>query len=119
MALAAVGECAAGAQQRCTARRLYLVLADRPGGLGRCAPQDRGTVNPLGLYDLDRQIRPVGRAYKQLIERWQTVLPVQSVCLMVPVVLPSEYDEPGAARRREDGAGELRHELKSKPELRT
>jgi hypothetical protein len=63
--------------------------------------QDRGTVNPLGLYDLDRQIRPVGRAYKQLIERWQTVLPVQSVCLVVPVVLPSEYDEPGVTRRRE------------------
>jgi beta-glucosidase len=53
------------------------------------------------LYDLDRQIRPVGRAYKQLIERWQMVLPVQSVCLVVPVVLPSEYEEPWATRRRE------------------
>jgi beta-glucosidase len=27
-------------------------------------------VNPLGLYDLDRSIRPVGRAYKTLIEQW-------------------------------------------------
>jgi beta-glucosidase/6-phospho-beta-glucosidase/beta-galactosidase len=63
--------------------------------------QDTGTVNPFGLYDLDRQIRPVGRAYKQLIERWQMVLPVQSVCLVVPVVLPSEYEEPWATRRRE------------------
>jgi beta-glucosidase len=63
--------------------------------------QNKGSVNPLGLYDLDRQIRPVGRAYKQLIERWQTVLPVQSVCLVVPVVLPSEYEEPSARRRRE------------------
>jgi beta-glucosidase len=63
--------------------------------------ENTGTVNPLGLYDLDRNIRPVGRAYKQLIERWQTVLPFHSVCLVVPVVLPSEYDDPGVARRRE------------------
>ena len=28
----------------------------------------RNTVNPCGLYDLDRKIRPVGRAYRQLLE---------------------------------------------------
>ena len=28
---------------------------------------DAGVVNPVGLYDLDRNIRPVGRAYKDLI----------------------------------------------------
>jgi hypothetical protein len=28
-------------------------------------------VNPLGLYDLDRNIRPVGLAYKRLIEQWR------------------------------------------------
>lgn len=27
-------------------------------------------VKPLGLYDLDRKIRPVNRAYKDLIEQW-------------------------------------------------
>jgi beta-glucosidase/6-phospho-beta-glucosidase/beta-galactosidase len=27
-------------------------------------------VNPLGLYDLDRQIRPVGQAFGRLIEQW-------------------------------------------------
>ena len=27
--------------------------------------EENGHVNPLGLYDLDRKIRPVGRAYKQ------------------------------------------------------
>ena len=42
-------------------------------------------MNPLGLYDLDRKIRPVGRAYKQLIENWREVLPTQSVCLRVPL----------------------------------
>ena len=60
-----------------------------------------GRVNPVGLYDLDRNVRPVGRAYKRLIADWGDVLPAQSVCLNVPVVLPSETDEPFARRRRE------------------
>ena len=63
--------------------------------------EDNGTVNPLGLYDLDRHIRPVGKAYKQLIADWASVLPTQSVCLVVPVVRPQEYDEAWAVRRRE------------------
>ncbi|MGH2371532.1 MAG: family 1 glycosylhydrolase, partial [Chloroflexota bacterium] len=29
-----------------------------------------GRVNALGLYDLDRKIRPVGRAYQRLVEQW-------------------------------------------------
>jgi hypothetical protein len=58
-------------------------------------------VNPLGLYDLDRNIRKVGEAYKKLIADWMEVLPAQSVCLNVPIVLPSEYDEPFARRRRD------------------
>ena len=49
-------------------------------------------VNPLGLYDLNRQIRPVGKAYKRLIQDWRTVLPTQSVCLRVPVVMPDEVE---------------------------
>src|SRR5688572_6623095 len=36
--------------------------------------EERGTVNPLGLYDLDRKIRPVGMAYKQLMQDWAEVL---------------------------------------------
>lgn len=55
--------------------------------------QKRGTVNPLGLFDLDRNIRNVGRAYKQLIEDWKDVLPASSVCLVVPIVPPSHYDQ--------------------------
>ena len=54
--------------------------------------EKRGTVNPLGLYDLDRNIRAVGRAYKQLIQDWRDVLPASSVCLSVPIVPPSHYD---------------------------
>jgi beta-glucosidase/6-phospho-beta-glucosidase/beta-galactosidase len=35
---------------------------------------DAGRVNSLGLYDLDRKIRPVGQAYKELIRQWQPAL---------------------------------------------
>ncbi|HYZ48422.1 MAG TPA: family 1 glycosylhydrolase [Sphingomonas sp.] len=55
--------------------------------------EKRGTVNPLGLYDLDRNIRAVGRAYKQLIRDWRDVLPASSVCLVVPIVPPSHYQQ--------------------------
>jgi beta-glucosidase/6-phospho-beta-glucosidase/beta-galactosidase len=40
-----------------------------------------GRVNPLGLFDLDRNIRTVGRAYKRLIEAWRPVLSAQDSCL--------------------------------------
>ena len=53
--------------------------------------EERGNVNPLGLYDLNRNIRPVGRAYRQLIRDWAEVLPTQSVCLRVPITAPAEY----------------------------
>jgi beta-glucosidase/6-phospho-beta-glucosidase/beta-galactosidase len=50
--------------------------------------EDNNNVNPLGLYDLNRNIRAVGASYKQLIKEWREVLPTQSVCLNVPVVIP-------------------------------
>jgi beta-glucosidase len=62
--------------------------------------QMNGRVNPLGLYDLDRNIRAVGQAYRQLIADWREVLPTQSICLQVPVVLPSEYDDAWARTKR-------------------
>ena len=37
--------------------------------------EQNGNVNPLGLFDLDRKIRNVGKAYKQLIADWRNVLP--------------------------------------------
>jgi beta-glucosidase/6-phospho-beta-glucosidase/beta-galactosidase len=36
--------------------------------------EDNGNVNKLGLYDLDRKIRPVGRAYKKIIDQWSDIL---------------------------------------------
>ena len=59
-----------------------------------------GRVNPLGLYDLDRNIRPVGQAYKQLIADWRDVLPTQSMCLTVPVVMPDQADSAQAQAQR-------------------
>ena len=57
--------------------------------------EDNGRVNALGLADLDRQLRPVGLAYRDLIADWTEVLPTQSVCLQVPVALGQDY--PGLA----------------------
>jgi beta-glucosidase len=57
--------------------------------------ENNGTVNPLGLFDLDRNPRPVGQAYKQLIADWRDVLPTQSVCLVVPIERPSEHAASG------------------------
>ncbi|MGE3468402.1 MAG: family 1 glycosylhydrolase [Pyrinomonadaceae bacterium] len=70
---------------------------------GSALREDAGVVDPVGLYDLDRNIRPVGRAYKKLITDWREVLPTQSVCLQVPVIMPREYDEYWAEKLREDG----------------
>ena len=62
--------------------------------------EQNNRVHPVGLYDLNREIRPVGRSYKQLIADWREVLPTQSVCLSVPIVPPSEHEEPAAQRQR-------------------
>jgi beta-glucosidase/6-phospho-beta-glucosidase/beta-galactosidase len=32
--------------------------------------EERGDVDPVGLYDLERRMRPVGRAYQDLIAAW-------------------------------------------------
>ncbi len=63
--------------------------------------EDNGRVNPLGLFDLDRKIRNVGKAYQKLIDDWRDVLPVHSECLSVPLVMPNEYGEDWAKRRRD------------------
>ncbi|MDQ6662981.1 MAG: family 1 glycosylhydrolase [Acidobacteriota bacterium] len=40
--------------------------------------ENNGTVNALGLCDLDRNIRPVGHAYKKLISQWREALTTES-----------------------------------------
>ena len=53
-----------------------------------------GRVNPRGLADLDRNLRPVGEAYRDLIREWRLVLPTSSVVLSVPAYPPSRQDDP-------------------------
>lgn len=36
--------------------------------------ENNSRVNKLGLYDINRKIRPVGEAYKSLISKWKSVL---------------------------------------------
>jgi beta-glucosidase/6-phospho-beta-glucosidase/beta-galactosidase len=47
--------------------------------------ENNGRVNPLGLYDLERRIRPVGQAYKRLIDMWKSTLPTESFGLRLMV----------------------------------
>ena len=39
---------------------------------------ERGATQPVGLYDLGRTIRPVGEAYRALVQRWSVILNVPS-----------------------------------------
>ena len=64
--------------------------------------EKRGDVDPVGLYDLDRRIRPAGKAFRKLIADWRDVLPAQSLCLQVPVLLP--FDQDGWPRGEGGGA---------------
>ncbi len=54
--------------------------------------ENNGTVNPLGLCDLDRNIRPAGAAYKDIIRDWQQVLPThtQGLFSQMPIIMPQE-----------------------------
>jgi hypothetical protein len=52
--------------------------------------EKRGDVDQVGLFDLDRRIRPVGTAYQKIVREWGGVLPTQSVSLRVPIFSPSE-----------------------------
>jgi len=70
--------------------------------------EQNGNVNPLGLYDLDRNIRAVGTAYKKLIADWREILPASSHCLIVPVVPPSHADRGHTREQKEEAAKRLK-----------
>jgi len=74
--------------------------------------EQNGRVNPLGLFDLDRNIRAVGRSYKQLIQDWGEVLPTQTVCLSVPIVQPEDWDTAHERQHKEDAAEQRRAEMR-------
>ena len=51
--------------------------------------EQNGRVNELGLYDLGRNIRPVGLAYKELISTWTGNVPAQPNALSIPIARPA------------------------------
>lgn len=60
--------------------------------------EDNGRVHPVGLYDLDRKIRPVGVAFRKLIEQWG-FLPLLP---NGPLTLVGDWDEL-IEREKDDG----------------
>ena len=72
--------------------------------------EQNGNVNPLGLFDLDRNIRNVGRAYKKLIKDWREVLPASSLCLVVPIVSPQHHGLRMAQEQEHEAEERLEHE---------
>ena len=72
--------------------------------------EQNGNVNPLGLFDLDRNIRNVGRAYKKLIKDWREVLPASSLCLIVPVVPPSHYEWQSSREQEQEASRRMEKE---------
>ena len=78
--------------------------------------EDNGHVNAVGLFDLDRNIRPVGQAYKQLIQDWSSVLPTQSYCLVLPLDMPGDPDpNPKAERLRRHAVRTAKAAASSQP----
>lgn len=71
--------------------------------------EENNHVNPLGLYDLNRKIRKVGTAYKEIIRDWGEVLPTQSVCLKVPLIKPNEFRGEHATKQRIDARKKSGH----------
>ena len=43
--------------------------------------EDNGRVNPLGLADLQRRLRPVGIAYQRLVREWRTIMCTNNLLL--------------------------------------
>src|SRR3712207_3250011 len=70
-----------------------------------------GRANPLGLFDLDRRIRRVGRAYQRLIADWRDVLPAQSVALQLPVRMLRDRDGWPLGEGREIGRASCRERV--------
>jgi beta-glucosidase/6-phospho-beta-glucosidase/beta-galactosidase len=64
--------------------------------------RSNGSVNAVGLFTLDRKLRPVGAAYRELIDQWRDVLPTRSSVLRVPIILPSEHEEPWVEARLDE-----------------
>ena len=68
LALAAMAQRPADPPRRRAGRRLHLVLASPTRSIGTSrSEKPLGNVNPVGLFDLNRDPRPVGHAYQHLV----------------------------------------------------
>ncbi len=56
--------------------------------------EDNGHVDHLGLFNLDREIQPVGEAYRKLVSLWRDILPMESLGL--------DLHMPGPGNRHSD-----------------
>jgi beta-glucosidase/6-phospho-beta-glucosidase/beta-galactosidase len=81
-------------------------LTDQVGWESQLRDPD-GKPNPVGLFDLERRIRPVGEAYRKLIAAWHRVLPTQSMCLTVPLAMPQVFDPRAELSLDRNRRGEL------------
>ena len=67
--------------------------------------------------EVDRNIRPVGQAYKQLIQDWSGVLPAQSYCLVLPLDIAWDTDpDAKSVQLLRHAARTLQSDLPSKPD---
>jgi beta-glucosidase/6-phospho-beta-glucosidase/beta-galactosidase len=73
--------------------------------------EDNERINPMGLYDLQRNIRPVGAAYRDLIAAWREHLPLESLTRDLAPDSGSQRSAQmaGAAKNGKSGA---RHETR-------
>ncbi len=63
--------------------------------------ENNGTVNPLGLCDLNRNIRPVGAAYRDVIREWGPAVPMQAQYpRLAEVPLGDERPQPAKAPKK-------------------
>lgn len=67
--------------------------------------EDNGTINPCGLYDHARKIRPVGKAFRELIAAWKDQVPMESMERRIHLLDPDEPrpetpTDPGRSPRR-------------------
>jgi beta-glucosidase/6-phospho-beta-glucosidase/beta-galactosidase len=44
--------------------------------------EDNGRIHEVGLYDLDRNIMPVGKAFKNMIQQWKDILAMENFGLL-------------------------------------
>ena len=51
------------------------------------------------LYDLDRKIRPVGTAYRELVATWRDILPSESLCVSTNTSPTSKTERPDPTLR--------------------